>query len=450
MTSKKRIVYSIVAVTFCLVQCFVALMLIDADGQVKANEGQRWLMQATSPPVNVVFRTPTSAPNPFKARLPFDGKPRLTSYFDHNTPNYTRNGVVVIYTGDSSTDCDPYCYDGHSGVDYGMVVGTKLFAAADGVIVKTEQRTTSYGVHVVINHQNGYHTLYAHMSEIAVKVGQAVKMGDYIGLSGNTGNSTGPHLHFGVYRTANSVIVPNEIFAADPFGWRDTINKDPMLNYPTTDKGVLSSCVWRSLDTDHYHCGDILVEDSGRRAAVFTGNWRESTYGLDGSHYVLNTQNSNSAPHADWKVLLREAGLYQIDVFIPSRNATTRQAKYQIYRGNNVWQSVTVDQLPKSDEWVTLGNYEMPVGEAHVWLSANTNEPTGTTKVGADAVRFRRLSAPASPKPTIAPTPTGVNRPTSTPTPSPTITPTPALPVTPLPLSRRVFLPNLWLDSEWE
>ena len=88
----------------------------------------------------------------------------------------------------------------HGAVDYGVPRGTVVMAAADGVVMTTANLTTSYGTYVVIRHANGLQTIYGHgtYGSIVVKPGQTVKQGDKIMLSGNTGNSTGPHLHFEV------------------------------------------------------------------------------------------------------------------------------------------------------------------------------------------------------------------------------------------------------------
>ena len=88
----------------------------------------------------------------------------------------------------------------HGAIDYGVPRGTVIMAAADGVVMTTANLTTSYGTYVVIRHANGLQTIYGHgtYGSIVVKPGQTVKQGQKIMLSGNTGNSTGPHLHFEV------------------------------------------------------------------------------------------------------------------------------------------------------------------------------------------------------------------------------------------------------------
>lgn len=87
----------------------------------------------------------------------------------------------------------------HGAVDFGVSVGTPVYAAADGIVVtSTWGGSDSYGYYIKIKHYNGLYTLYAHASSLVVSVGQEVKQGQLIMYSGNTGNSTGPHLHFEV------------------------------------------------------------------------------------------------------------------------------------------------------------------------------------------------------------------------------------------------------------
>jgi len=83
----------------------------------------------------------------------------------------------------------------HCGVDYRAKRGTVVLAAADGVVFKAK-REGNYGNLIAINHLNGYETTYAHLNTILVKVDQQVTKGDTIGTVGNTGMSTGDHLHF--------------------------------------------------------------------------------------------------------------------------------------------------------------------------------------------------------------------------------------------------------------
>lgn len=83
----------------------------------------------------------------------------------------------------------------HTGIDFAVPTGTKVHAAASGTVV-TAGNGGAYGSQIVIRHDGGHYTQYAHLSEITVRAGQTVTTGMEIGRSGNTGNSTGPHLHF--------------------------------------------------------------------------------------------------------------------------------------------------------------------------------------------------------------------------------------------------------------
>jgi murein DD-endopeptidase MepM/ murein hydrolase activator NlpD len=89
-------------------------------------------------------------------------------------------------------------HSGHMAIDIAGAVGTPVVAADSGTVTLVSWMTTSYGYHIIIDHGNGLETLYAHLSEIDVEVGQVVNQGDLIGKRGNTGRSTGPHTHFEV------------------------------------------------------------------------------------------------------------------------------------------------------------------------------------------------------------------------------------------------------------
>jgi murein DD-endopeptidase MepM/ murein hydrolase activator NlpD len=89
---------------------------------------------------------------------------------------------------------------GYNSVDFGAPTGTSVLASASGTVIisKPSGYNGGYGQYVVIEHDNGTQTLYAHLSKVLVTVGDSVAKGQKIALSGNTGRSTGPHLHFEV------------------------------------------------------------------------------------------------------------------------------------------------------------------------------------------------------------------------------------------------------------
>ena len=94
-------------------------------------------------------------------------------------------------------------YKLHAGCDVGSSYGSAIWAAAGGTVISAGWNG-GYGNCVMINHGNGYTTVYGHMSRIAVSSGQTVSMGQVVGYVGSTGNSTGPHLHFEVRASATA------------------------------------------------------------------------------------------------------------------------------------------------------------------------------------------------------------------------------------------------------
>lgn len=125
-------------------------------------------------------------------RIPFDGKFPITQRF-----------------GEKITDPA-----GHTGIDYALYYGTPVLAAADGKVSRVISLVSGYGTHIILDHGEGIQTVYAHLSHISVSFGEFVRAGQVIGRSGNTGNSTGAHLHFEVRRYGTPVD-PETLFSAD-------------------------------------------------------------------------------------------------------------------------------------------------------------------------------------------------------------------------------------------
>jgi murein DD-endopeptidase MepM/ murein hydrolase activator NlpD len=87
-------------------------------------------------------------------------------------------------------------WSGHLAIDIATATGAAIYAADSGVVVFSGWDSRGYGNVIMIDHQNGYHTLYAHLSAMNVSCGSNAAQGSVIGYAGSTGNSTGPHLHF--------------------------------------------------------------------------------------------------------------------------------------------------------------------------------------------------------------------------------------------------------------
>ncbi|MCL9980344.1 MAG: M23 family metallopeptidase [Bacteroidia bacterium] len=100
---------------------------------------------------------------------------------------------------------DPFyhTFSFHGGMDFTAEVGTEVYATGDGRVSKVSQETWGYGNHIIVQHGHGYTTLYGHLSRFAVRAGEKVKRGQLIGYVGNTGRSTGPHLHYEVRKNDN-------------------------------------------------------------------------------------------------------------------------------------------------------------------------------------------------------------------------------------------------------
>lgn len=93
----------------------------------------------------------------------------------------------------------------HQGLDLAGAIGLKIYATGDGVVISAEDAKNGYGKEVIIDHGFGYISRYAHLHKIDVTRGQTVKRGEYIGLLGSTGRSTGPHLHYEVIYESKTV-----------------------------------------------------------------------------------------------------------------------------------------------------------------------------------------------------------------------------------------------------
>lgn len=132
-----------------------------------------------------------------KAGYAKDGSSRL---IDRYTTNYEGYYIRPLSGGRKTQGLH-----GHNGVDFGAPIGTPIMAAAGGqvIIARPSGYNGGYGEMIMIKHANGTETVYGHLSQVYVTEGQIVNQGDVIGALGNTGKSTGPHLHFEVRGAVN-------------------------------------------------------------------------------------------------------------------------------------------------------------------------------------------------------------------------------------------------------
>jgi hypothetical protein len=110
------------------------------------------------------------------------------------------NNNLLLISSYFGNRLDPFLHDmeNHCGLDLVAPTGTKIYATGDGIVTLLKFSRTGYGNELVINHSFGYSTRYAHLEKILVAENQPVKRGQLIGLVGNSGKSTGPHLHYEV------------------------------------------------------------------------------------------------------------------------------------------------------------------------------------------------------------------------------------------------------------
>ncbi|PTM04528.1 MAG: peptidase M23 [Bacteroidetes bacterium] len=87
----------------------------------------------------------------------------------------------------------------HFGMDFSAEIGTPIYATGNGEVIRADSKSSGFGNHIRIDHGYGYITIYAHLNDYNVSVGQTVKRGDLIGFVGNSGRSRGPHLHYEVH-----------------------------------------------------------------------------------------------------------------------------------------------------------------------------------------------------------------------------------------------------------
>lgn len=113
------------------------------------------------------------------ARYPLSRQPRISSHFNLQRKHPVTRRIAP-----------------HKGVDFAISTGTPIIAPGDGQVIKVAYQANGAGHYIVIQHGQNYKTVYMHLSRPLVKVGQQVRRGDRIALSGNTGRSTGPHLHY--------------------------------------------------------------------------------------------------------------------------------------------------------------------------------------------------------------------------------------------------------------
>ncbi len=382
---------------------------------------------------------------------PYYGTVRVNVVYDHNLPLMSNEpaqsqGSVTHYDNiqrleNCGTDDARQCYSGHNGIDYALryelvraaAVGNVAYAGWDNVA----NHRAGYGLYVDVDHTNGFHTIYGHMSVLHVETGDPIPESDefqrILGRSGNTGwcagwEGTGPdnrctdndpptcgaHLHFHV--THNGRVV-------NPYGWisaaadpwsqhpNGATSVDRWLHYP----GITNSDVFTSgaplvappmaMDESGYFTVDDGDADYNETAGCWTA---DNTAGWNNDYRRRDIPGGNCT--ATWNFSqTRTAGRYNVFVHIPNdnvapgnRRATVDAARYSIRHtpspsqpGSKQTQIVVVNQWAypnnaHTSRWVYLGAYYFDTnqfGTDYVRLESETMDSRAGV-MAADAVLF--------------------------------------------------------------
>ncbi len=184
---------------------YVGSKSLDEVGQLSAQAGDMISCVPNVPPI-----------------LPVAGKFRLSSSFGYR--------IDPVYGGGER----------HGGQDFATKTGTPVYVTGDGVVEKTGMQLWGYGNEIVVDHGYGYKTRYAHLNTIEVSPGMKLHRGDRIGTVGNTGKSTGSHLHYEVIYRGNKMNPMNYLDINMPEEeYRAMIEKRSAENAPTTAKSTM-------------------------------------------------------------------------------------------------------------------------------------------------------------------------------------------------------------------
>src|SRR5258706_15282901 len=345
-------------------------------------------------------------------------------------------------------------YDGHDGIDFGVAY-RPVYAAADADQIiyagwwDPQNHKINLGIYVRLHHTNGYNTYYGHMSSVAVQACSTpgctfVPHGEFLGISGTTGNSSGPHLHLTVRSPAGKSV--------DPYGWKGN-GVDPWLpnQQPESLWVAYPDLVYSGAHI--YPSGNplafppapatgLIVDDgSANFVEIPTACWLDISAGSAQGGVMRYSKPRTTAPTctAQWNLPQGlNAGLYSVYVHIPAIKATTQGAIYSIHHAGKIDQGV-LDQeaFPNiyyvTDAWVYVGKYNfIDTGAEYLELTNRTKDEAPTIPdrfVSADAIRFVAVGGPTPTPPTpvsVTPTntPTVTRTQTITRTPTPTRTPT--------------------------
>jgi murein DD-endopeptidase MepM/ murein hydrolase activator NlpD len=133
------------------------------------------------------------------ARRALEAGPSAPSHWPLDDPGYVTRGQATAGPGGNTTG-EP----AHPGIDIAVPIGSAVRASGGGSVLQTGEEA-EYGLFVLLEHPGGYQTMYGHLSRVTVAPGQPVEAGQVVGLSGNSGRSSAPHLHFEIRQDGQSI-----------------------------------------------------------------------------------------------------------------------------------------------------------------------------------------------------------------------------------------------------
>lgn len=418
-------------------------------------------------------------PSPF-LRAPYYGTKRMSAVFDHNLPGFHLGNDVTLYTGITTTT---WGYDGHFGYDY-VLSYEPVLAAANGRVSEARwynpaNHRGGYGLFVRMDHDNGYATLYGHLSAIVVDVGTDItdaEAGRAIGTSGNTGSvssergacdpnvspTCGAHLHFEL-RHNNYVVDPFGWIGDYPDPWITATSHNVWLEYPAiSNGGIYPFGTPRSQPAPPPEANAVIVDDGDTNYTETPNCWTVATpaAAYEGDLRYTTRVTDTATCSAQWNLPAQAGtgGDYQVyahvisySLALPEGYVSTQGVTYTIRHAGqtdtailNQWAFTNTGH---TSSWVYLGTYFFNRnGGEYVSVSNLTYDHDAERYVLADAVKF----VPLNPPPTLTPTPTRTPSPTPTCTPTPVPTPTRTPTPVPCPPTSGPYEPNnSFAQAKW-
>ena len=224
----------------------------------------------------------------------------------------------------------------HGGMDLAAATGSDVRSMAGGTIAKIGWDPNGYGRYVVVKHPNGYYTLYGHLEKNSVdgKVGNAVENGQVIGKSGNTGGSTGPHLHLEVIKADNLSGVFKKANKLDP----ETIGDlEEVVNPGSTKEAAAPATSW--LDKPLFGAGWYSVSARDIWNNMFGSSNATPQYTPRSYSYTISTQNDPLRFYSTSSGTSNDLGAIPKGTTVTGTGVTEGGRTQVTYGGNTGWVS---------------------------------------------------------------------------------------------------------------